>query len=365
MSKSLGNGIDPLEVVDLLGADAMRFTIVNQCAIGTDIYLDHEDVEGAFSNGRNFANKIWNAGRFALLSIGDGPVHPVSEVADDLELADRWILARLNHATAACTRDLERFRLHEVAENLYHFFWGEVCDWYLELVKDRLDEDADAATREAARSTLVTVLDRALRLLHPIVPFVTTELWARLPWPHETRRPDDLIVAPWPEEIEGWRDPEAEASMAALQELIQEVRRLRKEYGVGEGRMVTIHLDADDGALPAAASHASALRRLARVGSVETGSGNGIGAHAVLSGGAELFLPLEGVIDLERERARLAGEIERLQGQLAGAEKKLANEQFVTKAPDAVVQKERDKAAGLAEQVEKLRAKAEELGGAA
>jgi valyl-tRNA synthetase len=129
--------------------------------------------------------------------------------------------------------------------------------------------------------------------------------------------------------------------------------------------MVTIHLDADDGALPAAASHASALRRLARVGSVETGSGNGIGAHAVLSGGAELFLPLEGVIDLERERARLAGEIERLQGQLAGAEKKLANEQFVTKAPDAVVQKERDKAAGLAEQVEKLRAKAEELGGAA
>ncbi len=366
MSKSLGNGIDPLEVVEELGADAMRFTLVNQCAIGTDIYLDHEDVEGAFSNGRNFANKIWNAGRFALLSIGDGPVRPVAEVADDLELEDRWILARVNHAVRETTRNLERFRLHDVAEDLYHFFWGDVCDWYLELVKARLDEDADPASREAARSTLVTVLDRAFRLLHPIVPFVTAELWSKLPWPHETDRPEDLIVAPWPDEIEGWADEEAEASMGALQELIQEVRRLRKEYGVGEGQEVTIHLDSSDpGFRDTVATQGEALRHLARVGAVEAGAGEGIGAHAVLSNGAELFLPLEGVIDLDRERDRLGGEIERLEGQLAGARKKLDNEQFVTKAPDEVVQKERDKAAGLEEQVEKLRAKVGALGGSA
>ena len=138
MSKSLGNGIDPLEVVNRFGADAMRYTIVSQCAVGTDISLDHEDVEAAFANGRNFANKIWNAGRFALLSLGDEPVRSLTEVEDDLELEDRWILTRTTAAGAAATAALERFRLHEAAEGLYHFFWGEVCDWYLELVKGRL-----------------------------------------------------------------------------------------------------------------------------------------------------------------------------------------------------------------------------------
>ena len=161
MSKSLGNGIDPLEVVNAYGADAMRFTIISQAAVGTDINLDHEDVEATFSNGRNFSNKIWNAGRFALLSLGDAPVRPLNEVMSELALEDRWILARLGHASRTATRNLERYRLHEVADGLYHFFWGELCDWYLELVKDRLTLDTDAKSREAARSTLVAVLDEA------------------------------------------------------------------------------------------------------------------------------------------------------------------------------------------------------------
>ena len=203
MSKSLGNGIDPLEVVNAHGADAMRYTLVSQAAVGTDISLDHEDVEGAFANGRNFANKIWNAGRFALLSLGDAPVRPLAEVAGDLALEDRWILSRLRNSSENATRGLERYRLHDVAESLYHFFWGEVCDWYLELVKERLTEGADAAGREAARSTLVTVLDHSYRLLHPIVPFVTAELWSRLPWPEGDERPEDLIVAPWPDGSDG------------------------------------------------------------------------------------------------------------------------------------------------------------------
>jgi len=176
MSKSLGNGIDPLHVVHEFGADAMRYTLVSQCAIGTDILLDHEDVEGSFAAGRNFSNKIWNAGRFALTSLGEGPVKPLADVRGALELEDRWILARLEHAVAASTQDLERFRLHEVAEDLYHFFWGEICDWYLELVKARLAPGADPASREAARTTLVLALDGAFRLLHPIMPFITAEL---------------------------------------------------------------------------------------------------------------------------------------------------------------------------------------------
>ncbi len=365
MSKSLGNGIDPLHVVHEYGADAMRFTIVSQCAIGTDILLDHEDVEGSFASGRNFANKIWNAGRFALMSLGDGPVVPLDRLSGTLEMEDRWILSRLQHAVAATTEDLERFRLHEVAEDLYHFFWGEICDWYLELVKARLVPQANATSREAARTTLVTVLDGALRLLHPILPFITAELWSRLPWPEGEERPADLIVAPWPQPNPARRDPVAEALMAGLQDLIVEVRRLRKEYGVGEGTRVAIHVITSDAVFArTVAEQGAALERLARVNRVHTEAVlGGIGAHAVLRNGVEIFLPLEGVIDLGEERARLGAEIERLAGQLAASQRKLANEAFVSRAPAEVVDKERGKAAALGEQAAKLREKLEALQG--
>ena len=364
MSKSLGNGIDPLEVVNSFGADAMRYTLVSQAAMGTDITLDHEDVEGAFANGRNFANKIWNAGRFALLSLGDAPVRPLADVVDDLALEDRWILSRVSTASENATRGLERYRLHDVAESLYHFFWGEVCDWYLELVKARLMESADAATREAARSTLVTVLDHSYRLLHPIVPFVTAELWSRLPWPEGDERPEDLILAPWPDGSDGRRDEDAERDFEALRELVVEVRRLRKEYGVAEGERIRIHLSGgDSGLLHTVKSQAAALERLARIGGVDEGEGSGIGAHAVLGGGTELFVPLEGVIDLERERSRLRDEIGRLQGLSVGTRKKLDNENFVSRAPEEVVQKERDKLARYEGQASKLQEKLTELEG--
>ena len=365
MSKSLGNGIDPLHVVHEYGADAMRFTIVSQCAIGTDILLDHEDVEGSFAAGRNFSNKIWNAGRFALMSLGDAPVMALERVGGSLELEDRWILSRLQHAVAATTEDLDRFRLHEVAEDLYHFFWGEICDWYLELVKARLAPGADAASREAARTTLVTVLDGALRLLHPIMPFITAELWARLPWPEGEDRPVDLIVAPWPSVDAARRDPDAEAVMEGLQDLIVEVRRMRKEYGVGEGTRVAIHVITSDAAFArTVAEQGAALERLARVDRVHTEAVlGGIGAHSVLRSGVEIFLPLEGVIDVRKERARLGTEIQRLAGQLAATERKLANQAFVSRAPAEVVDKERGKAAALREQATKLKEKLEALQG--
>jgi valyl-tRNA synthetase len=366
MSKSLGNGIDPLEVVRAYGADAMRYTIVSQCAVGTDIALDHENVEAAFANGRNFANKIWNAGRFALMSLGDAPVRSLAEVERDLELEDRWILSRLQRAAAHATDALERFRLHEYAEGTYHFFWGEICDWYLELVKSRLGQEADAASREAARSTLVTVLDRALRLLHPVVPFVTAELWARLPRIGDEARADDLIVAAWPVPEARWTSDETESRMAGFQELIVEVRRLRKEYGVPEGGRIAIHVFSErnggDGFADLVREQTPALEQLARVNRVEIEAGQGVGAHAVLKNGVELFLPLEGVIDLDRERARLREEIAKLEGLHAGTSKKLDNASFVARAPADVVQKERDRLAQLEEQRTKLGVKLAALG---
>jgi valyl-tRNA synthetase len=212
----------------------------------------------------------------------------------------------------------------------------------------------------------VTVLDRALRLLHPVVPFVTAALWERLPWPEGEDRPDDLMVAPWPVADEAWRDAEAEARLQTLQELITTVRSLRKEYGIAEGQGVTLEVATDDQAVrDVLVDRRVTLERLARISALGVVPASGrvaahggtVGAHAVLRAGAELFLPLEGVVDVERERQRLGGEIERLGAQLAGAEVRLANEQFVFRAPDDVVQRERERARGLEEQLAKLREK--------
>ncbi len=357
MSKSLGNGIDPLEVVDLFGADALRFTLLSAAAVGTDIQLDHEDLEGTFSPGRNFANKVWNAGRFTLMSLGDEPVGSLAEVGDGLQLADRWILSRLDRTVEKVTEDLERFRLHEVADALYHFLWGEFADWYLELVKPRLRDDAPVESREAARVTLVAVLDGICRLLHPLMPFVTSAIWDRLPTPDRTARPEALMVAPWPTPDAARRDEAAEAAMADLQELIVQVRSLRKEYNVPEGQRVGVVLTSAPEAFAAMVEdQREAVERLARVEDVRIGADEnaGAGAHAVLKNGTEVFVPLEGVIDVVKERERLQTEIERLGDQVKGARRKLENEKFVSRAPEDVVTRERAKADSFAEQMEKL-----------
>ena len=367
MSKSLGNGIDPMEVVDRFGADALRYTVLSMCGVGTDIHLDHEDLEAAFAPGRNFANKLWNAGRFTLMSVGDGPVRRLEEVMGELEVADRWILSRLFHTTGEMTRALERFRLHEAVERVHHFFWGEFADWYLELVKSRLRGDSGEESREAARAVLVHVFDQILRLLHPLVPFVTEHLWDRIPWPRERARPERLLVAPWPEADPSREDPEAEAAMGAFQELVTVVRRLRKEYGVGEGAPVEVVLSGASRAFRGRISgQGPQLQQLARIDGIrfERPAEGEVGATAVLTNGVEVFLPLAGLVDLDQERERLRGQIQRLDGQLTGVRKKLGNEAFVNRAPAEVVDKERSKEATFMDQRDKLAAKLAALEGA-
>ncbi len=368
MSKSLGNGIDPMEVVERFGADALRYTVLSMCGVGTDIHLDHEDLEAAFAPGRNFANKLWNAGRFTLMSVGEEPVRPAGAVRDAMEDEDRWILSRLSATAEEMTRALERFRIHEAVERAHHFFWGDFADWYLEMVKGRLRADAGDDSREAARAVLVHAFDGILRLLHPLVPFVTEHLWDRIPWPAEPgERPESLLVAPWPQPDPAHRDPEAEEAMAHFKELVTAVRSLRKEYGVGEGTPVSLVLEgAPEGFRVSLEAARTRLEQLARIQALEFGAtdGRGVGATAVLQNGTEVFLPLEGLVDLDHERERLQKEIGRLEEQLAGARKKLANENFVTRAPDEVVQKERDKEATFQDQRDKLQEKLNLLEGA-
>ena len=371
MSKSLGNGIDPIEVVDRFGADALRFTLLSSAGVGTDIQLDHEDLEASFAPGRNFANKLWNAGRFALMTLGDDPVPTVSDVNGTLELEDRWILSRLQRTTESVTEGLERFRLHEVSERLYHFVWGDFADWYLELIKPRLQGKSGDDSLQAARATLVAVLDGILRLLHPLTPFVTSALWERLPWPAGADRPEALIVAPWPELDASLVDEESERRLGELQELVTQVRSLRKEYSVPEGSGITLRLSGAEGSFKTVIEEQrTTLQRLARVDTFElnedgdghaAGSPGAVGAHAVLKNGVEVFIPLEGVIDIARELERLQEEVDRLDAQVEGTRAKLSNDGFLKGAPPDIVDREREKQSSFEEQLNKLRGKLSSL----
>ena len=360
MSKSLGNGIDPLAVVELFGADALRFTLIASAGVGADIRLDHKDLEASFAPGRNFVNKLWNAGRFTLLGLGAETVSPLAEVKDDLALEDRWILSRLQRAIRRTDEELDEFRIHGAAEALRDFFRGEFADWYLECIKNRLHPDGDR--REAARAVLAHTFDAICRLLHPLVPFVTEELYGRMPARGKERGP--CMAAAWPEPAADRIDEEAEAGFDWIRELVMKVRAMRKEYRVPERRLVTVRVRGGRGTESLAGRDAM-LRQLARVGTMEAGGAEAgtAGASAVLIDGTELFIPLAGLVDLEKERARLAREAQRLQGRLRGLEAKLANELFLTRAPAAVVERERGKLASARLQLGKLREKLASLTG--
>jgi valyl-tRNA synthetase len=319
MSKTRGNVIDPLDVTAEYGADALRFALAAMAGQGRNINL---------SLGR---------------------------------VAGRWILSRLARTARDTTEALERFRFQDAAELIYGFIWGELADWYVELVKPRLYGEVGEASQAAARATLAESIDVALRLLHPFMPFVTEAVWQRLP--RREREAEALMVAAWPAAREQWIDDTAEARMSELQELIGAVRNLRAEYGIQPGARIPVHVAAvPDPMRGTLDSSARALRDLARVERLVYGGADGrVGAHAVLRSGAEVFIPLEGVIDLDRERSRLRDELERVTGMLRSTETKLANETFVVRAPAEVVEREREKLQSYAEQRAKLEAKLRSL----
>jgi valyl-tRNA synthetase len=365
MSKSLGNGIDPMDVVHLYGADALRYTVIAGGAAGTDVLLDPDDLDASFAPGRNFANKIWNVGRFILTNL-EGPATPIAELDhEQLELADRWILSRTQRAVAATTDLQDRFRLNEAANEIYHFFWDELADWYVEQVKPRLYGAAEGT--EVARGVLLHVFATALRLLHPVMPFITEEMWSLLPG--EAR--GFLAVAGWPTPEPNLIDPEAEDRFGRVQALVGAVRGIRAEYGVQPGKSVPAIVEpSDDKAREAFTASAPTIERLAKVAglSVNRGKatigpdGSEVGAHAVLPDGSAVFVPLGEAIDVEKECERLSAETDRIDKQLATVKAKLANDQFINRAPAPVVEREREKEQAWSEQRETLRQKLRSLG---
>ena len=347
MSKSLGNGIDPREVIDEYGADALRFTLVAAAPTGTDIHLAPED----FRIGRNFANKLWNAARYVLMNV-PADFEPVDIDVDALEPPDKWILHRLDASTEAVDRALASFRMNDAAQAIYEFLWHDYCDWYIEWSKPRLAAPAG----DAVRGVLLIALERSLRLLHPFMPFVTEELWRQLP--AGLRGHESVMIAPWPEPA-GWSYPAESASMELLQQVIGAARALRARYDVPPTRRAPMTVAAEDPADRATLERfvddvaRLALASEARV--VDSAPrGKGI-AGEVVRGGVEVAVRLADLVDVERERERLAAEIAGVERLLASSRAKLADERFVSRAPAEVVAREREKAADLERSLERLR----------
>jgi valyl-tRNA synthetase len=369
MSKSLGNGIDPLDVVERYGADALRYTILSGMAVGTDLILDPTDLETSFAAGRNFANKLWNAGRFILTNL-DGPTRPLAGAhpgalrRDELTLADRWIIARCDATVLEATDAYERYRLNDAAAAVYRFLWSDLADWYIEQIKPRLYGDVPGG--DVARAVATAVFDVALRLLHPVMPFITEALWDRLPSRAEGDAAADrsIMVARWPRPDARAVDADALRDFGLVQELVGAVRAIRAEYGVQPGQQVRAVVTAESPAARAAfEAERGTIVRLARLSALEFEPGSDrVGGHAVLSDGTGLFVPLGDAIDVARECRRLGDEIARLQQLVEGQSRKLGNAQFTSRAPAEVVEREREKLVSWREQSARLGAKRALLG---
>jgi len=355
MSKSLGNGIDPLEMVDQYGADATRFTLTLLCAQGQDIKL----APSKFEMGRNFANKIWNAfnvfGQFMGRAADGTPTRDYRRERsfEELELAEQWMLHRLNTAIQDVEDSLDRYRLNEIAERVYDVFWRDYCDWYLELIKpphgDEMDEDKIALAAE--------IYETLLKLLHPLMPFITEELW----WKVRPREAGEACIeADWPEVNRDAMDEGAAETFELLQEMISGIRGIKSDYGVGLGHEIeaTVSVPTDDEALAATVrQYTDYFGKLASVTdlTVAPGAEKPKASASVVVRRCEVFVPLAGMIDLEQERDRLRGEIEEKESFLEHVEQKLKNPQFVENAPDEVVDRERQKKNDTTAELERLR----------
>jgi len=355
MSKSLGNGIDPLEMVDQYGADATRFTLTLLCAQGQDIKL----APSKFEMGRNFANKIWNAFNVFGQFMEPGKNFQRQRRFDELELVEQWMLHRLNATIEAVEDDLSRYRLNEAINKIYDVFWKDYCDWYLELIKPPYGEAMEDETIALA----VEIYETLVQLLHPFMPFITEELWWKL---RPREEGDACIVSDWPTASTDAMDPTIAGTFDTIQEMIAGIRSIKSDYGVALNKEVdaTIRLPrAADGLMDAIDAHRRYFEQLAGVTGLTAGPDQEKpkASASVVVGRSEVHIPLEGMIDLDQERQRLRKEIEQKEDFLQGVERKLQNKQFVEKAPDEVVERERQKKRDATAELERLRANLDDL----
>ena len=347
MSKSLGNGIDPLEVIDKYGADALRLTLVTGNAPGNDMRFYWERVEAS----RNFANKVWNASRFIMMNLDKAEDKKVS--LDELTPADKWILSKLNTLAEDVTENMENFDLGVAVGKIYDFIWEEFCDWYIEMVKPRLYNDADT-TKAAALYTLKTVLIESLKLLHPYMPFITEEIFCNLQDDEES-----IMISEWPVYKEEYNFPVEENAIETIKEAVRGIRNMRTSMNVAPSRKAKVYVVSQD----------AALRRIFENGKVFFAS-LGYASEVIIQDGKDgidsdavsvvipngtIYMPFAELVDIAKEIERLEAEEKRLTGELARVNGMLSNERFVSKAPAAKIQEEKDKLEKYTQMMEQVK----------
>ncbi|PKM95535.1 MAG: valine--tRNA ligase [Firmicutes bacterium HGW-Firmicutes-1] len=346
MSKSLGNGIDPLEVIEQYGADALRFTLVTGNAPGNDMRFYYERVEAS----RNFANKVWNASRFIMMNLEDQVVGEVP--LSQLTPADQWILSKANTLAKEVTDNMDHYDLGIAVQKLYDFIWEEFCDWYIEMVKPRLYSDENT-TKEAALWTLKTVLIQSLKLLHPFMPFITEEIFTTL----QTTEPSIMISA-WPEYTEAWHFEEEENAISLIKEAVRSIRNVRTGMNVPPSKKAKVYVVSEDEYTRKVFTDGqvffATLGYASEVTIQATKDGIDDDAVSTVIPNALIYMPFTELVDLEKEIERLTGEKEKLQKELDRVNQKLSNESFVSKAPEKVIQEEKEKLAKYAQMMDQV-----------
>lgn len=336
MSKSLGNGIDPIEVIDKYGADTLRFMLITGNTPGNDLRFQMERLEGT----RNFANKIWNASRFALMNLADYDEDKVNTEELEYTLADRWIRSRFNRAAQEVTRNMERYDLGEAGRVLYEFIWDEFCDWYIELIKPRLYGKETEKSKITAQYVLAKTLRQTMELLHPFMPFITEEIWQLLPHQGET-----IMLSQWPQGKEEELSEKIEQQMSTIMEVIKAVRNLRSEMNVAPGKKAELILMAQapeiKAVLEAGEQYINNLGNVSQLTIRESSTEKPEQAVTAIVSGVEVYLPLRDLIDITKELERLEKENTNLDKEISRLEKKLSNQGFISKAPQEVVEKEK------------------------
>lgn len=353
MSKSLGNGVDPMDVIEKYGADALRYFLSTGSSPGQDLRFSFEKVESVW----NFANKIWNASRFALMNM-DGMTYDEIDLSGEKSVADKWILTRLNETIETVTRLADKYEFGEVGRILYNFIWDDFCDWYIEMAKLPLYGE-DEAAKKTTRSILAYVLDNTMRLLHPFMPFITEEIWQNLP--HEG---ESITVAAWPEVDSALTDDAAAEEMKLLVDIIRAVRNIRAEVNTPMSKQIKLMLKAkDEETLAVLKKNAAYIERFCNPESLELSTDASAPEKAMTAvvTGVELFLPLAGLINIDEEIARLEKELDKWTKEVSRVQGKLSNERFISKAPQKVVDEEKAKEQDYLEKQATVKARIEEL----
>ena len=354
MSKSLGNGVDPMDVIDEYGADSLRYFLATGSSPGHDLRYSTEKVESVW----NFINKIWNAARFSLMNIGEEFKVEDIDLSGNLSLADKWILTRLNETIKTVTDLSDKYEFGEVGRALYNFIWDEFCDWYIEMSKIPMNGD-DEAQKQTTRSVLSYVLDKIMKMLHPFMPFVTETIWQSLPHDGET-----IVNEDWPTVNSEYMFDESKQTMQQLVEIIKSVRQSRVEVNtpLSKSKQILIQTK-DDNVKQTLKDNASYLHKFCNPSELTIDTEVEIPEKAMTSVvvAGKVVLPLEGLIDMDKEIARLEKELDKLQSELDRVDKKLSNENFVNKAPEKIINEEKEKQQHYQEKYNGVKSRIEQL----